>query len=159
MIKCTEKSLEVFEKSLMLRKKLGEESEIILALCSNVGNLLVKQASWHKSCYSSFTSKKNLHVIEKRKGTTKLEEGNEWSNRKITRHCSNFKIEKCVFCQLRKDKHKLVQVQTKDKESVIKAIALVDLSLLKRIGDLNLIAYGIKYHNGCLVHARSKYIG
>lgn len=72
MIKCTEKSLEVFEKSLMLRKKLGEESEIILALCSNVGNLLVKQASWHKSCYSSFTSKKIYMLLKRERAQQNL---------------------------------------------------------------------------------------
>lgn len=42
LIKCTEKSLTVFEKSLKLRLKLGEESDIIVLLCANVSNLIVK---------------------------------------------------------------------------------------------------------------------
>lgn len=121
VIKCTEKSVRVFEKSLNLRQKMGEESATILSLCgTNINDLLFKQAVWHKSCYSSFTSKKNIRVFGNRKDASLPEkECESGHSRKVTRHCTNFKIQKCVFCQLRKDKCKLVKVQTKDKENEI----------------------------------------
>lgn len=109
---------------------------------------------WHKLCYISYTSKRNIEV--KSKSIARLKEY-ELSGIEPpapvgkSLRTGSFDINKCVFCQKRLVRKRLSQVMSKNIEYKIKTIAASSSKILERIGSNDLIATEVKYHPDCLI--------
>lgn len=112
---------------------------------------------WHKSCYLTYISKKNIEVLRKKQ---KRREEYEAAGilppsppppvgRSVRKEV--FDINKCVFCQKRSPGKRLSQsqVMSKNIENDIRTIAATNSNILKRIGSNDLIAMEVKYHLNC----------
>lgn len=110
---------------------------------------------WHKKCYNSITSSKNIAVyIKKCEKLFSCDAGvieEIQSDNRISRSVGVFDINLCLFCQKRSHKKKLCQVMTSNTEAKIKNIARKHPTYLARIGENDLIAMEIKYHVNCLI--------
>lgn len=80
------------------------------------------QFYWHKNCYSSFTSSKNITVYKKfeKLNTLNLDATKEvTTERRISRSVNVSQQNLCIFCQKRSHNKKLCQVMTINTERKI----------------------------------------
>lgn len=150
------KSFSTFVQSIKLREDISKESNF--ALCARVS--LIKEENnyafinWHKSCYSSFTSKKYIKTLKKqfalkeqvKAGDDGLKQFGIYNNFPKKRYLF---LDKCIFCPKRSNKKILCQVLTTNIENKIKLIAQKRKSIHERIGSNDLIAIEVKYHASC----------
>ena len=117
-----------------------------------IGDLV--EILWHKSCYSSYTSKRNLSFLSMSQNAN-LSEADEKKQPLDPGRSSRSKLSKldwslCMFCQKvnNKGKKTLVNVTTLDACSPIlqAAEARGDHALLTNITGEDLIASEVKYH-------------
>ena len=127
-----------------------------------IGDLV--EILWHKSCYSSYTSKRNLSFLSISQNAN-LSEADEKKQPLDPGRSSRSKLSKldwslCMFCQKVKNKgiKTLVNVATLDACSSILQAAEVreDHALLTSIAGEDLIASEAKYHVNCRASYVSK---
>lgn len=148
------KSADTFIKSTELREAITKtsDSDIRTAISNmKLGNF--DNLFWHKNCYLSYTSKKNIQVF--RKKHTRLEECLDTESIPLPSFSRSlrkniFDINRCVICQKRGPSKRLSQVMSINIERKIKNIATINSAVLERIGCDDLIALEVKYHVSCL---------
>ena len=113
------------------------------------------RASWHKSCYTKFSSCKLEKAKLKRKRSS---DSTETSSRGKRQRLNS---EVCFLCEkgAREDDGDLRQVSTFETDANITTIIteLNDSRLLVRIVGGDLIAIGAKYHLKCLIELKNRY--
>lgn len=105
------KSFNTLKASLKLREKAGMDINTKI----NQGIIEIEEGNtdllrWHKNCYSSFTSRKNIKMfskIERQQSSQDVPQFKSFSLRKKT-----FDLKACVFCQRRSNIMKHVVTQT-----------------------------------------------
>ena len=124
--------------------------------CTSIHEEYRSQIKWHKSCYTSNTSKKNLSHLKNEQEITEVEGENSSASEIQTRRSSvtDFDWKKCIFCQKiyhGKDKN-LVNVSTFQFCQILEGTGnLENDSYLKlHIGDFSkLMANEAVYQKGC----------
>ena len=96
-----------FMKAVRFRFEAGEE-ELYRRLesfldegCTSIHERYRSQIKWHKSCYTSTTSKKNLSHLKNEQEITEVEGESSSASETQTRRSSviDFDWKKCIFCQ------------------------------------------------------------
>ena len=124
--------------------------------CTSIHERYQSQIKWHKSCYTSTTSKKNLSHLKSEQEITEVEGESSSASEIQTRRSSviDFDWKKCIFCQKiyhGKDKN-LINVSTfQFCQTLERTVNLKNDSYLKlHVGDFSkLMANEAVYHKGC----------
>ena len=121
--------------------------------CTSIHGRYRSQIKWHKSCYTSTTSKKNLSHLKNEQEITEVEGESSSASEIQTRRSSviDFDWKKCIFCQkIYHGKYKnLINVSTfQFCQTLERTVNLKNDSYLKlHIGDFSkLMANEAVYH-------------
>lgn len=154
----TVKTMETIKRSVKMRLNTDETDNKDMRELNNKINNSCK-LRWHRNCYSSFTSLKNIYTALKLKvhveSTSTSDEYHKVNNLRC--HKPTFNINLCVFCQRVKKGKSVSQVLTTNISSKLHKIATVDTHLFEKINTLDLIAREVKYHSNCFATAWKKY--
>ena len=147
----------------VLRSKIGDEEnrDIIIDRLNEASRLDNKEdITWHKSCYSSFTSQSNIYKKERKKSRNKSDLSKDESSANSTSGASTSKPLRstvnptnwnaCFFCHDNECKTKLSSVSTFKMSEQIITNAQYDYKLSVQISGIrDLIAQEAKYHAPC----------
>lgn len=149
----------IYFDTLKVSLKLREKAGMYIDSKINQGIIKIEEGDtdflrWHKNCYASFTSRKNIKTVSKTERQQSPQDVSEPKSSSLRKKAFDLKI--CVFCQKRSNVMKLSQVLTTNIEEKIKIFASENQTLSQRIGSNDLIAMEIKYHPPCFVASWSK---
>ena len=163
-----EQGIKTFVTSVQERRNVGD-SALHYRVYSNIDfgtglflRTFTKNVRWHKSCYSTLTSRKSLALLKKTSSVlydeseTDSEQGDSSTETRATRSATDLTIDwkKCIFCQqlsYKKEKRMIDVTTFEFGESLEKMIVEKGDNLFKaKLGDLKkLIANEAKYHKNC----------
>lgn len=166
LIKGIAKSFQTFLNCLELRELLTNQRDndlynkyIVFKKSQKLKGLV-----WHRNCYSSFTSKRNIDHLEKkllkeRETEHRLRESSSFGIGVSSLRKKNFIIERCVVCQKLSKIKKVSQLMTTNADRRIRMIADKNPTIFERIGANDLIAMEVKFHVSCFLSQWKKIKG
>ena len=155
LLNASEQGLATLKDSASTRHKLRErdvEYRLAIERITTLQGDIHVAPVWHKSCYSSFTSKSKISRLEKNKRLVHMSAStsdNEGSRRTLRSSTEPIDWTLCMFCQ-KSDITKLSAVTTLKMSKRIIDASKYDQILSVRLSSVNdLIATEGKYHCSC----------
>lgn len=143
-------------QSIASQRQLSDCAHIRLdAVCNSLPKLFVKEMHGaHRKCYSAFTNIKTLKRAVSEE--SKLDHETQRKKRKVSGPLVLFPSDSCLFCGKKyvyrnRIRENLVKCVTETADSSIKqaAHAKNDNSMIAQIGDIDMRAREVYYHNSC----------
>ena len=139
------------ERQKLIDNKYYDAINRIIGISSKIHTLTL---TWHKSCYSSFTSQTKISQLKQRL-TQKTDEAPNVEIKQLPDLRSSVQPvdwKQCMFCQQSESKRKLVSIKTVKVSTIILEAAAYSPNIKRRVATVDdLLAVNAKYHLSCYI--------